>query len=104
MKAQIEKETLSIKARIGILKTPGEIFEAIVDPDKMSNYFISKSTGRMEEGATLTWRFPEFDFEFPVRVGEIRKDEYVSFYWGDDKEGETNRRIKVKTRLRRRKK
>lgn len=96
MKAQMEKETLKIKARIGIQKTEAEIFEAIVDPAKMSNYFISESTGRMEEGATLTWRFPEFDFEFPVKVGEIRKDEYVSFYWGDEKEGETFVEIDLK--------
>ena len=92
----MEKETLSIKARIQILKPASEIFEAIVDPDKMSNYFISKSTGRMEEGKTLTWKFGEFDMEFPVRVGEIRKDEYVSFYWGDEKEGETFVEINLK--------
>jgi uncharacterized protein YndB with AHSA1/START domain len=90
------EEKLKIKARIGIQKTPGEIFEAIVDPDKMSNYFISESTGRMEEGKTPTWTFPEFDMTFPVKVGEIRKDEYVSFYWGSEAEGETFVEINLK--------
>jgi uncharacterized protein YndB with AHSA1/START domain len=96
MKAKMEEETLKIKARIGIQKTGSEIFEAIVDPAKMSNYFISQGSGRMEEGATLTWKFPEFDMEFPVRVGKIEKDKYVSFYWGDEKEGETFVEIKMK--------
>ena len=30
-----------------------EVFEAIVNPEKMTNYFISKSTGIMEEGKDL---------------------------------------------------
>ena len=30
------------------------------------------------------WRFPEFDMEFPIRVGKIEKDKYISFYWDVD--------------------
>jgi uncharacterized protein YndB with AHSA1/START domain len=50
----------------------------------MSNYFISKSSGRMEEGKKIMWRFPEFDMEFPIRVGKIEKNKYISFYWDVD--------------------
>jgi uncharacterized protein YndB with AHSA1/START domain len=42
----------SITARVqkmGILKPAEEIFEAIVDPEIMSKYFISTSTGKMEK-------------------------------------------------------
>ena len=49
----------------------------------MSNYFIGSSTGRMEEGKALTWQFPEFDAKFPIRVGKIEKDKYISYYWND---------------------
>lgn len=35
----------------------------------------------METGVTVTWRFPEFDFEAPVRVGTVIPDKYISFYW-----------------------
>ena len=80
-------QTLEIKAAIQILKPAHEVFEAIVDPAKMSNYFISKSTGRMEGGKQLVWNFPEFDIEVPVRVGRIEKDKYISYYWSaEDKE------------------
>jgi len=77
MKAQ----SLEIKTAIQILKTVNEVFEAIVDPTKMSNYFVSKSSGRMETGKQIMWQFPEFDMEFPIRVGKIIKDEYISYYW-----------------------
>jgi uncharacterized protein YndB with AHSA1/START domain len=76
-------DKLKIKTSLKILKPAHEVFETIVDPDKMSNYFISKSTGRMEAGKTLTWQFPEFDMEFPVRVEKVVKDEFISYTWDD---------------------
>ncbi len=80
----MKNKTLSIEAGIQILKPAAEVFEAIVDPVKMTNYFISKSSGRMEEGKIITWKFPEFKMEFPVRVGKIIKNKFISFYWDID--------------------
>ncbi|MES2373572.1 MAG: SRPBCC family protein [Bacteroidota bacterium] len=79
----MSNQTLEIKTGIQIQKPPHEVFEAIVDPAKMSNYFISESTGRMEEGKELVWRFPEFDMNVPVRVGKIETDKYISYHWDD---------------------
>jgi uncharacterized protein YndB with AHSA1/START domain len=76
-------EKLEIKASLKMQKPVHEVFEAIVDPAKMSNYFIDSSTGRMEEGKTLTWQFPEFDMQFPVNIQTIRTDEYISYTWAD---------------------
>lgn len=75
---------LEIKTQIQIQKPSAEVYEAIVDPGKMSNYFISGSSGRMESGKTVRWRFPEFDFEFPVRVSKTEPGKHVSFYWEAD--------------------
>ena len=78
-------QPLEIKAAIQIQKPVDEVFEAIVDPAKMSNYFISHGSGRMEENAGLIWQFPEFDMKVPVRVGKIEQGKYISFYWdGED--------------------
>ncbi len=79
----MNNQTLEIKTGICIQKPVHEVFEAIVDPSKMANYFISESSGRMEEGKNLTWKFPEFDMDIPIRVGEIEKDRYISYYWDD---------------------
>ena len=64
-----------------IQKPIHEVFDAIIIPEKMSNYFISQSTGIMEEGKNLIWKFSEFDFKFPVKVQKVEKDKYISFYW-----------------------
>lgn len=74
-------QILEIKAAIQILKPTNEVFEAIVDPAKMSNYFLSKGSARMEEGKQVIWQFPEFDVEVPVQVAKIEENKMVSFYW-----------------------
>ncbi len=78
-------QTLQIKAAIQIQKPVDEVFEAIVDPAKMSNYFISHGSGRMEENAEVIWKFPEFEMQVPVKVSKIEQGKYISFLWdGDD--------------------
>lgn len=84
----MKNQLLEIKAALQIQKPVHEVFEAIVDPAKMSNYFISKGSGRMEQDKKLVWQFPEFDMEVPIRVGKIEKDKHISYYWdsGNGKE------------------
>ena len=74
-------QMLEIHNAIQIQKPINEVFEAIVDPEKMKNYFISESTGRMETGANLVWRFPEFDMSYPVQVKKVIPNDLVAFYW-----------------------
>ncbi|MFI5128740.1 MAG: SRPBCC domain-containing protein [Chitinophagales bacterium] len=78
-----DNSKLEIRTSLKIQKPLREVFEAIVDPVKMSNYFISKSTGRIEEGKTLTWQFPEFEMQFPVRVDKVERDKYISWFWNN---------------------
>ncbi len=77
---------LQIKTALQISKPPKEVFEAVVDPDEMSNYFISESSGRMEEGKALEWKFPEFDEWAAIKVVEVTPGEYLSFQWEGTKE------------------
>jgi uncharacterized protein YndB with AHSA1/START domain len=80
----MKNDTLEIKVALQILKPAREVYEAIVDPTKMSKYFISRSSGKMEEGKQIMWRFPEFDTEFTIRVGRMEKNKYISYHWDVD--------------------
>ncbi len=80
----MDAEKLAVQVAFQIGKPAEEVFEAIVDPAHMSRYFISAGSGRMEEGQTVVWEFPEFEGEAPVRVGKIEPNRLVSFYWTID--------------------
>jgi uncharacterized protein YndB with AHSA1/START domain len=59
---------LEIKTALQIAKPKVEVYRAIVDPEKMKHYFIAESSGMMEEGKSISWKFLEFDEYVPVKV------------------------------------
>lgn len=72
---------LQISTSIQILKPVDIVFENIIDPVKMSNYFIGQGSARMTEGVRLIWHFPEFEGDVAIRVGEVVVNKLVSYYW-----------------------
>ena len=73
-------KNLEIQASIQISKPVNEVFEAIINPEQMSQYFISKGSGKLEEGKTVMWSWPEMDGEYPVKVLKVEKDKFIALY------------------------
>lgn len=87
--------TLIINAALQIKKPASEVYEAIVDPVKMSGYFLSEGTERMTKGAQPVWKFPEFDEGYPVTVIDAVPNERVVFEWEGAKDTTTKVEIKL---------
>lgn len=73
--------TLESNAIIQIQKPIEEVFEGIVNPEKMTKYFISESSGRLETGKEVIWKFPEFEEKFPIKEIKIENTSKISFVW-----------------------
>ena len=81
---------MDLKFRVAarVAKPVREVFEAVADPDKLSNYFTTAGAqGRLETGATVTWDFADFPGAFPVEVVEVVPDQKIVLRW-DASEGE----------------
>lgn len=74
-------QKLTAKAKIGIQVPIQEVFDAIVNPEIMKNYFISKGSNRLEVGKEILWEFPEFEGSFPIEVLEIIPNQRIHFSW-----------------------
>lgn len=72
---------LESNSAIQIQKPISEVFEGIVNPDKMTKYFISESNGRLETGKEVIWKFPEFEDRFPIKEIKIEVNQSISFVW-----------------------
>jgi len=72
---------LESNATIQIQKPIEEVFEGIVNPSQMTKYFISESSGRLESGKEVIWKFPEFEDKFPVKEIKIETNLSISFVW-----------------------
>lgn len=72
---------LESKAVIQIQKPIEEVFQGIVNPEKMTKYFISESSGRLESEKEVIWKFPEFEDKFLVKEIKIENNSSISFVW-----------------------
>lgn len=73
---------LKFKVAINVAKPRHEVFEAVADPVKLSNYFTTGGAkGRLKTGATVMWDFHDFPGAFPVDVIEVVPDEKIVLQW-----------------------
>ena len=72
-----------ITTKMKIHKPASEVFEAIVDPEKMAGYWFSSGTDRVEQGKTITWKYEEYGAEGVIDVVEVQDNEKIVFTWGE---------------------
>src|SRR5215213_7420727 len=90
---------MDLKFRVAarIAKPVHEVFEAVADPQQLSQYFTTGGAqGRLETGATVTWDFHDFPGAFPVEVVEVEPDAKIVLRW-DAREGEAPAGYKTTT-------
>src|SRR5690606_16953489 len=76
-----------VSGRIG--RPVSEVFEAVANPDHLSQFFTTGgAVGRLETGATVTWDFADFPGAFPVRVVEVEKDRRIVLRWEAPPDGD----------------
>jgi uncharacterized protein YndB with AHSA1/START domain len=70
-----------VKVQLKIRRPVADVFDAVVDGEKLSGYFLESSSGPMQTGATVRWRFAEVPEAFDVSVREVVRGERVVFEW-----------------------
>ena len=73
-----------VTTKLKVCKPANQVYEAIVAPEEMSNYWFSSGTGRVEQGKTITWRYDEYNAEVDINVLEVDENKKVVFSWGED--------------------
>jgi uncharacterized protein YndB with AHSA1/START domain len=70
-----------VNVRERILKPLNEVFDAVIDPEKMSHYFISRASGPVKAGTTVEWEFADVGAKVSVDVTEVVPNERIVFEW-----------------------
>lgn len=71
--------TFDVKVRERILKPVRDVFDAVVDPARMANYFISGASGPIEEGAHVTWEFADVDAKVAIYVLTVKNNSEIVY-------------------------
>ena len=72
---------VTVKVEHHIARPVAAVFDAIVDPAKMSQYFISRGSGRMELGAKLEWEWSDVGAKLAIEVGQLDVNRKIGFAW-----------------------
>lgn len=78
-----------ITSKMRFDKSTSEVFEALVDSEKIGNYWFSNSSGRLEEGKKITWIYQEYNAELTIKVIEVERDKRIVYKWGEDEQETT---------------
>jgi uncharacterized protein YndB with AHSA1/START domain len=78
-----------VTTKFKILKPVNEVFEAIVDPVKIGNFWFSSSSERWEQGKRVTLKYDEYDAEGTINVLEVNENKKIVFSWGEEHNEET---------------
>lgn len=76
------KSTESATMQMFIRKPLSEVFNAFTDPVVITNFWFTKSSGKLEEGKEVVWRWDMYDFEITVKVFKIIPDQLITISWG----------------------
>jgi len=72
---------LEVKTKLRIGAPIHEVFEAIIDPAKMSQYFITEASGPMEAGKSISWTWADYNATANIQVQKIETDKLITFTW-----------------------
>ena len=70
--------------KVGLLmRTPPErAFEAIADPSITTNFWYTKSSGRMTSGANLRWEWEMYGLSIQVQAKVVEPNRRIVYEWG----------------------
>jgi uncharacterized protein YndB with AHSA1/START domain len=72
---------VTVRVEDRIARKPAEVFEAIVDPARMAQYFISRGSARLAVGAKVEWEWSDVGAALTIEVAQIEQDAKVGFAW-----------------------
>jgi uncharacterized protein YndB with AHSA1/START domain len=75
------KQAPVAKTAMLIRKPVAEVFEAFVNPDITTQFWFSKSTGRLEAGKRVQWDWEMYGFSVPVSVKAIEPGKRILIEW-----------------------
>ena len=70
------------KAEILIRRPVAEVFEAFIDPTITTQFWFTKSSGRLQVGKQIQWDWDMYNVSTQVYVGAIEKNKRIHVEWG----------------------
>lgn len=74
-----------VECQMMIRKPISDVFEAFVNPDITTNFWFTKSTGRLEQGKRVTWYWEMYNVSSEVDIKVVEHNTLITIDWGEPK-------------------
>ena len=87
---------LKFQIQTKIQKPVGEVFDAVYNPKKITQYFATESASApLDEGTKVLWRFADYPGDVPVSVKKVVPNQLIAFEW-ETMEGGYNTQVEMR--------
>lgn len=77
------KQRPVVRQQMLIRKPVSEVYEAFVDPAITTKFWFTRSSGRLEPGANVTWEWEMYGAVAPVSVKAMETNARILIEWHD---------------------
>lgn len=82
----------NVNSKSTIFNPVNEVYDAIVNKDKLDKYFVSSAAASMTNGAKIKWEWKDYNAETEITVLKVEPNKSINFQWTGPN-GET--RVKI---------
>jgi len=75
------KDSEIVKCQMMIRKPVEQVFQAFIDPKITTNFWFTKSSGKLEQGKTVTWEWEMYGHSTDVIVEDLIENEKITIQW-----------------------
>jgi uncharacterized protein YndB with AHSA1/START domain len=87
---------LKFQIQTKIQKPIVEVFDAVYNPRKITQYFATESASApLDEGTKVLWRFADYPGDVPVSVKKVVPNQLIAFEW-ETMEGGYNTQVEMR--------
>jgi uncharacterized protein YndB with AHSA1/START domain len=72
-----------VETQMLIRKPASEVFNAFIDPAVTTNFWFTKSSGKLEVGKTINWQWEMYGASADVLVKDIVTNQKIIAEWGE---------------------
>jgi uncharacterized protein YndB with AHSA1/START domain len=81
LKTLLEAQKPAMKTGMLIRKPPAEVFRAFVDPALTTQFWFTKSSGKLEAGRQVRWEWEMYGVSADVSVKAVDRNERIVMEW-----------------------
>lgn len=74
---------VTVETQMLIRRPVEEVFNAFIDPSVTTHFWFTKSSGKLEEGKSVTWEWEMYGAKAEVHVKKILPNQLISTEWGE---------------------